>query len=103
MTPHQLRIQRKRTKGWKMPEDAVYMGRPSPWGNPFNWEDINPKVADTLRKRMARLRFREWIQHPDQSELLARAKKELKGKKGACWCKLTDPCHVDVWLQLIND
>jgi hypothetical protein len=29
------RIQRKRTKGWRMPEGAVYVGRPSRWGNPF--------------------------------------------------------------------
>lgn len=27
------RIQRHRTKGWTMPEDAVYVGRPSAWGN----------------------------------------------------------------------
>lgn len=30
------RIQRKRTKGWRMPEGAVYVGRPSRWGNPFS-------------------------------------------------------------------
>ena len=29
------RIQRQRTKGWKMPEGAIYVGRPSPWGNPW--------------------------------------------------------------------
>lgn len=29
------RIQRKRTKGWRTPEGAVYVGRPSAWGNPF--------------------------------------------------------------------
>jgi hypothetical protein len=29
------RIQRKRTKGWKMPEGAIYVGRGSKWGNPF--------------------------------------------------------------------
>lgn len=29
------RIQRKRTAGWRMPEGAVYVGRPSRWGNPF--------------------------------------------------------------------
>ena len=33
MTPR--RIQRKRTKGWRMPEGAVYVGRPSAFGNPF--------------------------------------------------------------------
>ena len=29
------RIQRKRTKGWKAPEGAVYVGRGTKWGNPF--------------------------------------------------------------------
>lgn len=29
------RIQRKRTKGWRMPEGAIYVGRGSKWGNPF--------------------------------------------------------------------
>ena len=29
------RIQRKRTRGWRMPEGAVYVGRGSIWGNPF--------------------------------------------------------------------
>lgn len=29
------RIQRKRTKGWRMPEGAVYVGRPTTFGNPF--------------------------------------------------------------------
>ncbi len=28
------RIQRKRTKGWRMPANAVYVGRPTKWGNP---------------------------------------------------------------------
>lgn len=29
------RIQRKRTKGWRMTEGAVYVGRPTRFGNPF--------------------------------------------------------------------
>lgn len=29
------RIQRKRAKGWRMPEGAVYVGRPTIFGNPF--------------------------------------------------------------------
>ena len=29
-----VRIQ-KRSKGWKMPENTVYVGRPTKWGNPF--------------------------------------------------------------------
>lgn len=33
------RIQRKRTKGWTMPEGAVYVGRPTKWGNPFPFRE----------------------------------------------------------------
>ena len=29
------RLQRRRTKGWRMPPNAVYVGRPSVWGNPW--------------------------------------------------------------------
>jgi hypothetical protein len=32
------RIQRQRTKGWRMPSDAVYVGRPTKWGNPFGYQ-----------------------------------------------------------------
>jgi len=33
MTPQ--RIQRKRTAGWRMPEGAIYVGRPTVYGNPI--------------------------------------------------------------------
>lgn len=29
------RIQRRRTKGWRMPEGAIYVGRGTKWGNPY--------------------------------------------------------------------
>ena len=32
------RIQRKRTAGWRMPDSAVYVGRPTVWGNPFAYK-----------------------------------------------------------------
>ena len=45
------RIQRKRTKGWEMPPNTVYVGRPSKWGNPFRvvfynglWRVTNPEI-----------------------------------------------------------
>lgn len=46
------RIQRKRTKGWRMPDNTVYVGRGSKWGNPF-------KVGDT-QIRMPALDGSEW-------------------------------------------
>lgn len=30
-----VRVQRRRTAGWRMPEGAIYVGRPGRWGNPF--------------------------------------------------------------------
>lgn len=46
------RIQRQRTKGWRMPEGAVYVGRPSPWGNPWPVDhDAMPWVAVLLGYR----------------------------------------------------
>jgi hypothetical protein len=30
-----IRIQRRRTKGWRMPPGTIYVGRGSRWGNPF--------------------------------------------------------------------
>lgn len=29
------RIQRRRTKGWRMPPNTICITRPGPWGNPF--------------------------------------------------------------------
>lgn len=36
------RIQRKRTRGWRAPEGAIYVGRPTRWGNPFK---LNTRTA----------------------------------------------------------
>lgn len=66
------RIQRKRTKGWRMPPDAVYVGRPTKWGNPFD-------IA-----------------------IMIESINELRGKDLACWCPLDRPCHADVLLELAN-
>lgn len=45
------RIQRRRVKGWRMPQGAVNIGRPGPWGNPFQINDYTglkrvPAVVD---------------------------------------------------------
>lgn len=85
------RIQRKRSKGWRMPPDAIYVGRPTKWGNPF-------KCADT---------FRWWLLTPrpagdvERDRILADIA-ELRGKDLACWCKPGNSCHADTLLELAN-
>jgi len=88
------RIQRKRTKGWRMPDGVVYVGRPSTWGNPFALSIFGgdrQRAVDSYRDYMTRF--------PTLAEA---ARKELVGKDLACWCPLDKPCHADVLLELAN-
>ena len=84
------RIQRKRTKDWKMPVNAIYVGRPTRWGNPFADQDN----AELVRQ------FRYNCLTP---ELICSVRSELKGKDLACWCPLDQPCHADVLLKIANE
>lgn len=55
MTPSEIeRIQRRRTKGWRLPENTVYVGRPSKWGNPFRLNTTHGLAREP------------GIEHPDQ-------------------------------------
>ena len=105
MTATPRRIQLKRTKGWRMPEGAVYVGRPSRWGNPYiAWPDRRPKAAveayrEDLRQRM-RLTTRQHETY--DAAAFARWLAPLRGRDLACWCPLDQPCHADVLLELAN-
>lgn len=95
------RIQRKRTKGWKMPENTVYVGRPSIWGNPFSVGAVNPFGTVTADNRHAAALYIGFA--PQNKKLVAAAKAELRGKDLACWCSLDEPCHADTLLKLANE
>lgn len=86
------RIQRKRTKGWRMPPNAVYVGRPTKWGNPFPVGTID--LQESLRL------YRQHVHHHRSKGRLDID--ELRGKDLACWCPLDQPCHADVLLDLAN-
>ena len=71
----------------------TYVGRPSPWGNPFQRGLDGGRIA-VIEK------YREWI--CEQPDLLARLT-ELKGKDLICWCEWPlDPCHAEILLTLAN-
>ena len=73
------RIQRKRTKGWRMPENAVVVSRPSRFGNPFI-AGVNAEAVDKLRA---------WLDEtPEGRAVKERARAELRGKDLACFCSL---------------
>jgi len=95
------RIQRKRTKGWKMPPNTVYVGRGSKWGNPFKVgnPDNEERMEFTLDESLKN--YKLWllgkIQVTKELDL-----SELKGKDLACWCPLDKRCHADILLELAN-
>ena len=107
------RIQRQRTKGWRMPEGAVYVGRPTVWGNvnrvgdcdDCGWgEHEGPHHPMTAEDAVAAYRLVEealvaveaQVTHP--VDIYA----DLRGHDLACWCPLDQPCHADVLLELVN-
>ena len=86
------RIQRKRTKGWRMPAGAVYVGRPTVWGNPFK-VGIDGDATECVRRYEIGM-----LTHPDLRAMV----EVLRGKDLVCWCPLDQPCHADVLLELAN-
>lgn len=97
------RIQRKRTRGWRMPEGAVYVGRQTKWGNPYRPGDGLCSTADDAVEF-----YRQWIEtgenyvNDDPPPDIADIRRELRGRNLACWCALGQPCHADVLLEIAN-
>jgi len=87
------RIQRKRTAGWRMPANTVYVGRPGKWGNPF-------APNGTFLVKMCVEMYRTYIIKMIKHDPVKYNLDELRGKDLACWCPDGTPCHVDVLLVL---
>ena len=115
------RIQRKRSKGWKMPPNTLCATRPGKFGNPFKvgmyvklgnggngmtyticidkshataaytYIDTTQQAVDIYREYRKR--------YPLSDELLARLG---AAEWIACFCPLTEPCHVEVLLEIAN-
>lgn len=104
------RIQRKRTKGTRLPKGSVYVGRPTIFGNPF----IGPGAVDAYERWLKtgwmvvcgeiegnRVRLRDNYKRASQEEVLSKVQ-SLRGKDLACWCPIGKRCHADVLIQLAN-
>ena len=115
-----VRIQR-RAKGWRMPEGAVYVGRPTRWGNPYVLHRYGVAISLELFKNTVRgfwvpelvaatryapeavyREFCEWRGRFRREHPMEALVSELRGKDLVCWCPLDRPCHADVLLELAN-
>ncbi len=74
-----------------VPENAVYIGRPSKWGNPFvvGMDGTREEVIEKYERFITAHR-------PLMKRLF-----ELRGKDLVCWCA-PEKCHGDVLLRLAN-
>ena len=123
MTP--IRVQRRRVKGWRTPtcscgcgKPAIYVGRGSPWGNPTrvtpctsaaclvqtHWHVLYPNGTKSVSfsQGMALVRAAETYRETVTPQLYARIVTDLRGHDLMCWCRLDQPCHADVLLELAN-
>ena len=84
------RVYNTRTETY--PRDAVYVGRPSKWGNPIRLDHEANRDA-VLRQ------YEAWLQ--GQPALVAAMRRELRGRDLVCWCA-PKACHADVILRIAN-
>ena len=105
-----IRVQQKRTKGWRMPPNTVSVARPGPFGNPFRiganrctGSGLTYRQEPVADAATAVAFFKGMLQQADRNypsnEVIAR---ELRGKNLACFCALDQPCHADVLLEIAN-
>lgn len=97
------RIQRKRTKGWRMPPGAVNVTRGTDWGNPFRIGDaldLGPSLGPlTITRSLAVEMYAAWA---FERGWVAQIRAELAGRDLVCWCPSWVPCHADFLLELAN-
>ncbi len=108
MTKTPKRIQRKRTKGWRMPENSTYVGRGSKWGNPYKVGKLqlhtNKEVVEAFENYVHWIneKLGHCLEYDNSAFRWDNIKEELKGKNLACWCKIGDACHGDFLLEVAN-
>ena len=79
----------------------VYIGRPSKFGNPFtHLKHLGGPLVIVDSREEAIECYGNWIHF--RPDLIADAKKELKGKVLGCWCDPQD-CHGHVLVKIANE
>ena len=84
-----------------VPKDAVYVGRPSRFGNPYSHLPLEATKASILvdSREEAVQRYREMVL--THEGMIKDIKATLRGKDLVCWCAPA-ACHADVLLEIAN-
>ena len=94
--PIPSRIQRRRSRGWRQPAAALYVGRPTKWGNPYKVGPGHNAAQEAV------MLFRRDLTAGVLTFTVDDVRRELNGRDLICWCKAGAPCHADVLLAIAN-
>lgn len=107
-----MRIQRKRSKGFKLPDNCICISRGTKWGNPFTVSELGRTEAirrfkECLLKPAMAYRYfcymEETITQTNRFRWMAEHLQDLRGKDIACFCSTDEDCHGDVLIELLNE
>jgi hypothetical protein len=92
----QVRIIQRRTMVTNIRNDQcdVYIGRPSPFGNPFQIGKHGDRTT-VIQK------YREWFYKKLNDTEFSCKVNSLRGKRLGCWCA-PDPCHGDIIVEYLE-
>jgi hypothetical protein len=102
------RIRLSRARGWRLPENATVVARPTKWGNPFIVGTDGTRAECVglytvlVGAGMQCLTSKATLKSQHDALRAIAMLHELKGRDLACWCDLHGPCHADVLLILAN-
>lgn len=99
------RIQRKRTKGYKLPDNTLCVTRPSKWANPFKIGDKirvekTGKIIVIDRYVAIQLYLGYIIDKISNGEVDLAELRQYDYL--ACYCPIDKICHVDILLYLLE-
>ena len=96
----------RREKAVTLDRNVVDVGPGTKWQLPFKKRDIDalvssePDIAAAVKqsgwKAGALILYRDFLREENLDP------SELRGKDLSCTCKLSDPCHADVLIELAN-
>ena len=99
-----MKVLNKRTD--KIPSNAVYVGRPSRWGNPWRIGEKHPDDGHRLNREevieLHRNNMSQMLTAKRADGTIILSLEELRGKDLVCWCAPL-PCHADVLMELANE
>ena len=88
------RIQLSRRRGWRKPDGAIIVARPSRWGNPFDWrEHGRAEAVEMFRQHLAAM-------PPNERESYLAPLR--KATALCCWCGPDEVCHADMLIAEVG-